>query len=47
MVQKEAAPFTEKDLDLRDRMLELFPRERPTVLPLQINTEPEFETVET
>jgi hypothetical protein len=31
---------------LRERMLELFPEERPTFLPWQFSTEPEYETVE-
>ncbi len=43
MFQKEAAPFTAKDLELRARILELFPKERPTFLPWQSNKEPEFE----
>ena len=46
MVQKVAAPFTSRDLELRKRILELFPKERPTFLPMQSNTEPEFKTVE-
>jgi len=46
MTQKKPAPFTAKDLELRKRMLELFPKERPTFLPWQFSTEPEFETVE-
>jgi hypothetical protein len=46
MTQKRAAPFTEKDLSLRARLLKLFPKERPTFLPIQFNTEPEFETVQ-
>ena len=45
MVQKKAAPFTNKDLKLRKRMMSLFPKERPTFLPWQFNTEPEFETI--
>jgi hypothetical protein len=44
MVQKKAAPFTERDLKLRKRMLSLFPKERPTVLPWQMSQETEFET---
>lgn len=46
MVQREAAPFTELDLELRDRMLKLFPKDRPTFLPWQSNIEPEFETIQ-
>jgi hypothetical protein len=46
MVQKVAAPFTAKDVELRNRMMELFPEERPTFLPWQSNMEPRFETIE-
>jgi hypothetical protein len=46
MTQKVAAPFTAGDLELRNQMLELFPEERPTFLPWQSNTEPEFEIVQ-
>lgn len=46
MVQKEAAPFTARDLELRIRLLELFPKERPTFLPMQSNNEPEFQILE-
>jgi len=46
MTQKKPAPFTKRDVKLRERMLELFPEERPTFLPWQFSTEPEYETVE-
>jgi hypothetical protein len=46
MTQKKPAAFTERDLELRKRMLELFPEERPTFLPWQRSSEPEFETIE-
>jgi hypothetical protein len=46
MTQRKPAPFTKRDLKLRERMLELFPEERPTFLPWQFSTEPEYETVE-
>jgi len=46
MTQKKPAPFTAKDVELRERMLELFPEERLTFLPWQLSTEPEYETVE-
>jgi len=36
MLQKESAPFTARDLDLRARLLELFLKERPTFLPGRI-----------
>ncbi|HUV55164.1 MAG TPA: hypothetical protein VMW03_08175 [Candidatus Krumholzibacteriaceae bacterium] len=46
LLQKKPAPFTSKDLELRKRLLELYPHERPTFLPMQISSEPEFETIE-
>jgi len=46
MLQKKAAPFTARDLELRERLLELFPKERPTILPWQLSREPEFEVIE-
>jgi hypothetical protein len=46
MFQKEAAPFTPRDLELRNRVMELYPHARPTPLPMQFSTEPEFETIE-
>jgi hypothetical protein len=46
MTQRKPAPFTAKDVELRKRMLELFPKERPTFLPWQFSTEPEYETIE-
>jgi hypothetical protein len=46
MVQKVAAPFTAKDMKLRNRLLELFPKERQTVLAIRSIPEPEFEIAE-
>ena len=46
MTQKKPAPFTKKDVKLRERMMELFPEERPTFLPWQFSSEPEYQTVE-
>jgi hypothetical protein len=42
--QKEVKPFTQKDLELRKRVLEIYPRDRPTVLPWQFSHEPKFQT---
>ncbi len=33
LFQKEPAPFTPKDLELRNRVIELYPKERPTPSP--------------
>jgi hypothetical protein len=46
MSQKKPAPFTAKDLELRKRVMELYPKERPTFLPLHFSSEPKFETIE-
>lgn len=44
--QKEAAPFTEKDMDLRKRVFELYQKDRPTPFPWQYSPEPKFEVAE-
>jgi len=41
--QKEAAPFTARDLELRKKVLELYPRSRPTPFPWLFGHEPKFE----
>ena len=44
--QKKPAPFTSKDLELRKRVIELYPHERPTPFPWGFSSEPRFETIE-
>lgn len=44
--QRESAPFTEKDMKLRERILELYPRSRSTPFPWVFSVEPKFEVVE-
>lgn len=44
LFQKERAPFTPRDMELRKRILEIYPRNRPT--PFLINDEPKFEVNE-
>jgi hypothetical protein len=46
MFQKVPAPFTEKDLKLRNKILTLFPRQRETVLTTQVRREPKFQVTE-
>lgn len=41
--QKEAFPFTARDLELRKKVLELYPRSRPTPFPWLFVHEPKFE----
>ena len=42
LTQAEEGPFTDKDLKLRERILEKYPRNRPTPLPFQYSDEPKF-----
>lgn len=44
--QKEKAPFTQKDMELRETILNLYPRDRPTPLPWSFSSEPSFEVQE-
>ncbi len=41
--QKNWAPFTERDVELRRKIREIYDRDLVTPLPLAFNTEPEFE----
>ena len=41
--QREAAPFTRKDLTLKDKVFELYTHSRPTPFPWLIEVEPKFE----
>jgi len=41
--QKERAPFTERDMALRKKIFELYPRDRPTPFPWEWSIEPKFE----
>jgi len=40
--QEKPAPFTAKDSQLRKRMRELYPHDRPTPFPWSFNPEPKF-----
>lgn len=42
LYQREADPFTPKDVELRKRIIELYPRDRPTPFPLFFQDEPKF-----
>jgi len=44
--QKTPAKFTKKDLELRKRLMELYPRDRPTPFPWEFSREPKFEVEE-
>jgi hypothetical protein len=41
--QKEAKPFTKRDLELREKVMELFPHDRSTPFPWMFSSEPKFE----
>ncbi|MBS7651792.1 MAG: hypothetical protein QXD04_03645 [Candidatus Bathyarchaeia archaeon] len=43
LYQREASPFTARDLELRRLVLQLYPRSRPTPLPWSFSSEPKFE----
>ena len=45
LYQKESAPFTTRDMELRNKVLELYPRDRSTPFPWGFSSEPKFETV--
>ena len=46
LYQRNHAPFTARDMSLRKRILELYPRRSPTPFPVQFSIEPEFEVAE-
>jgi hypothetical protein len=46
LAQRERAPFTERDMELRSRVFKKYPYSRPTPFPFNVSTEPEFELEE-
>ncbi len=46
LFQKIRAPFTPRDMELRRRIFEIYPRSRPTPLPFLVTDEPKFEVME-
>lgn len=46
LYQRNHAPFTARDMSLRKRILELYPRRSPTPFPIQFSIEPKFEVAE-
>lgn len=46
LFQREPAPLTARDMELRRMILELYPKNRPTPLPLFFSDEPKFEVAE-
>jgi hypothetical protein len=41
--QKETKPFTARDMELREKVLKMYPRGRPTPFPWEFSSEPKFE----
>ncbi|MFQ6053706.1 MAG: hypothetical protein ACE5OO_05725, partial [Candidatus Bathyarchaeia archaeon] len=46
LYQKEAEPFTRRDAELRERIFEIYNRNRPTPFPWQYLEEPKFVVIE-
>lgn len=46
LTQKKAESFTPRDMELRKRIIEVYPRNRPTPLPWDYIAEPKFEVAE-
>ncbi len=46
LYQREAAPLTPRDLELRRLILRHYPRSRPTPLPWSFSIEPRFEVAQ-
>lgn len=43
LFQKKPSPFTSRDVELRKKIIELYPRARPTPFPWGFGEEPKFE----
>jgi hypothetical protein len=41
--QKETKPFTPRDMELREKVIKMYPRSRPTPFPWLFSSEPKFE----
>ena len=46
LFQRDRAPFTPRDLELRRRLLEVYPRDRPSPFPWAFSEEGPFEVAE-
>lgn len=46
LFQRERAPFTPRDMKLRSRILEVYPRDRPSPFPWAFSEEEPFEIAE-
>ena len=41
--QREAKPFTARDMELREKVMKMYPRDRSTPFPWGFSSEPKFE----
>jgi hypothetical protein len=46
LFQRDRAPFTLRDMELRRRLLEVYPRDRPSPFPWSFSDEEPFEVAE-
>lgn len=46
LFQREATPFTRRDLELRDVLFRIYPRDVPSPLPMFYMDEPKFEVAD-
>jgi hypothetical protein len=46
LFQRDRAPFTPRDMELRRRLLEVYPRDRPSPFPWAFSDEEPFEVAE-
>jgi hypothetical protein len=46
LFQRDRAPFTSRDMELRSRILEVYPRDRPSPFPWAFSEEEPFEVAE-
>ena len=46
LFQRDRAPFTPRDMELRSRILEVYPRDRPSPFPWAFSDEEPFEVAE-
>jgi len=46
LFQRDRAPFTSRDMELRRRLLEVYPRDRPSPFPWGFSNEEPFEVAE-
>jgi hypothetical protein len=46
LFQRDMAPFTSRDMELRSRILEVYPRDRPSPFPWAFSEEESFEVAE-